>query len=356
MDSSGKAYVGGVTTSIPDFPVLNPFQATAGNGVANFESTGFVAGLAADGTLELFDVSRRAQRRGHHDNSGVYSPNPAGDAYVVGNTNSQNFPTVNPLQAVNNSISQGTNVVVAEFNPQGQPVYSTYLGGNENDLGNAIVADTTVAGTSGNAYITGQQRRFSIQLSGSTYCSPFQATLNGSDDVFVTKLNFNVSSSTLTLAASTFLGGSSTEEGWGIAIDTALTAQRVCNRMDGPRPGKRVRLVFRRKVPFSGTYSGVPYSGATNAGGSDAFVTLKSKGILEALVYSTLPWGNKLRLWLWYRSRWGESTERLCDWLHKQWLISTAQPTAGALYLLHFIRLRFGSQRRQATLYSTPRC
>ena len=186
VDSSGNAYVGGVTTD-SDFPLVNPFQATAGNGVANYENTGFVAGLAADGTLMYSTYFGGRNENDATTIQGVFADT-VGNTYVVGNTTSTNFPTVNPLYSTFGGQYQGyTNVIVAKFNGQGQPIYSTYLPGNGNDLGNAIVADAA-----GNAYITGQVSSTNFPLQTSP--APFQSTLTGSADVFVTKLSFNTGS------------------------------------------------------------------------------------------------------------------------------------------------------------------
>ncbi len=282
VDSTGNAYVGGVTTDT-DFPLLNPFQATPGNGVTSFESTGFVAGLASDGTLLYSTYFGGRNENDVNVIQGLFADS-AGNAYVVGNTTSKNFPTVNPLQAtLNSSFAFESNAIVAKFNPQGQPIYSTYLGGDGNDVGNAIVADAA-----GNAYITGQTTSTNFPVQSSP--APFQAALNGSSsDVFVSKLSFNTSSSTLSLAASTYLGGTGTDEGWGIAIDNA-TPPNVYVTGETASTGSGTNS-FPTKNPMSGTFAGVPYSGATNAGATDAFVT-KLQGDFTVLNYSTYVGGN----------------------------------------------------------------
>ena len=72
--------------------------------------------------------------------------------------------------------------------------YSTYLGGSNQDQGQGIAVDAT-----GNAYVTG------ITLSTNfPTANPFQATLAGSYDAFVTKLNAAGNA----LVYSTYLGGS----------------------------------------------------------------------------------------------------------------------------------------------------
>ncbi|MFT9057385.1 MAG: SBBP repeat-containing protein, partial [Ethanoligenens sp.] len=88
--------------------------------------------------------------------------------------------------------------------------YSTLLGGNAYDVGNAIAVDTA-----GCAYITGKTESANFPVTPGA----FQTTINGDTTTFVTK--FNAAGSQLLY--STYLGGSNYigEEGNSIAIDTA---------------------------------------------------------------------------------------------------------------------------------------
>ncbi len=72
-----------------------------------------------------------------------------GNAYVTGSTQSENFPTSNALDASHNGGIY--DAFVTKLNATGDAlVYSTFLGGNGRDRGNAIAVDAN-----GNAYITG---------------------------------------------------------------------------------------------------------------------------------------------------------------------------------------------------------
>jgi hypothetical protein len=89
--------------------------------------------------------------------------------------------------------------------------YSTYLGGDSNDSGSSIAVDTA-----GNAYVTG----FALSANFPTTAGTFDASFNGDFDAFVTKLN----SAGSALVYSTYLGGTTSDFGNALAIDTAGNA------------------------------------------------------------------------------------------------------------------------------------
>jgi hypothetical protein len=68
---------------------------------------------------------------------------------------------------------------------------------------------------SGNAYVTGETSSGNFPLSG-----PAQNTLKGAINAFVTKLNAGGTA----LLSSTYLGGTATDYGFGIAADSAERA------------------------------------------------------------------------------------------------------------------------------------
>jgi uncharacterized repeat protein (TIGR01451 family) len=132
-------------------------------------------------------------------------------------------------------------------------VYSTYLGGNDTDYGNGIVVDGN-----GCAYVTGYAASTDFPTR-----NPFQVTMSGNSDAFVTKLSNDGS----TLVYSTYLGGNSADWGQGIAVDANGCAYIT---------GITTSTDFPTRNPFQ----------AMMGGGGDAFVTkLSSDG--SALLYST---------------------------------------------------------------------
>jgi uncharacterized repeat protein (TIGR01451 family) len=133
----------------------------------------------------------------------------AGNAYVAGNTSSANFPTANALQAAN----AGTfDVFVTKINAAGSAlVYSTYLGGSGIDSGQGIAVDSA-----GNAHVTGYTDSLNFPA-----VNAVQAAYGGGGlDAFVAKLN----AAGTALVYSSYLGGSDTDQGAGIAVDGAGNA------------------------------------------------------------------------------------------------------------------------------------
>jgi len=126
-----------------------------------------------------------------------------GAAYVAGFTASYDFPTASPAQ---NFDAGGNDVFVAKLNPAGTGLaYCTYLGGKADDRAYGIAVDA-----GGSAYLTGSTTSTNFPLRGA-----IQTKLAGAKDTFVAKLNPAGNS----LVFSTYLGGSGSDTGNGIAVD-----------------------------------------------------------------------------------------------------------------------------------------
>ncbi len=194
LDSNGSAWVTGQTQS-RDFPVLNAAQAVYGGG-----GDAVVAKLDQYGAL-LFS----SYLGGPSYDAGIgVAVDRFGSAYVSGSS-SGSFPTTpGTLQPPASS----PKVFVTKYAPAGSIVYSTLLGGDEDDEGGAIAVDS-----GGNAYITGFSA--SSTFTGAP-AGGAQPNNNGNEDAFVAKLNPNGTG----LTYFTFLGGSGLDEGIGIAVDS----------------------------------------------------------------------------------------------------------------------------------------
>jgi hypothetical protein len=173
----------------------------------------------------------------------------AGNAYITGWTTSTNFPLVSALQR---QLIGSRNAFVTKLSAVGLPVFSTYLGGHGADSGNAIQVDQSAG-----VYIAGQTTSTDFPIVNAK-----QPRFGGIEDAFVAKL----ASSGTALTYSTYLGGSGSDQAFGLAV------------MNGEAyvTGATDSLNFPTTNAFRNS----------NQGGQDAFVAkLDSAGTV--LIYST---------------------------------------------------------------------
>lgn len=241
VDAEGRAYITGTTNST-DFPTGNPYQ-----GVCGGTQDIFVTKLSVSGTL----VYSTYLGGGGLDYGRGIAVDALGCVYIAGGTESTNFPTQNPYQGALNGTRDA---FVTKLSASGNTlVYSTYVGGGDTDVSNAIDIDVN-----GNAYITGVTGSSDFPTQ-----NPYQGTRHGYEDAFVTKLSASGNS----LVYSTYLGGDSNDEGQGIAVDIGECAYINGNTESTNFPTQN------------------PYQGALH-GPKDAFITkLSTSG--NSLVYST---------------------------------------------------------------------
>ena len=145
----------------------------------------------------------------------------AGNAYVVGTTQSPDFPTRPGAFRRTGATSNFSDVFVSKVNPTGTAlVYSTFIGGSNFDFGRGIAIDAA-----GNAYLTGQTKSSNFPTTSNAFDRSFNVDTCprcGIDqyDAFITKLNATGSA----LVYSTFLGGFDIDDALAIAVDTAGNA------------------------------------------------------------------------------------------------------------------------------------
>lgn len=204
VDTSGNAYVAGETRS-SEFPTTaGAFQTTYAGG----DRDAFVIQLNATGTSLLYSTYLGGSGYDRSAHLGDIALDSSGNAYIVGDTDSSDFPTTSGAFQTTHG-GGGRDAFVTKFNATGSSViYSTYLGGSALDFGSGIALDS-----SGNAYLTGSTESFDFP----TVAGAFQATFAGDGDAFVTKLNSTGSG----LLYSTYLGGSNSDSGSAIALDAS---------------------------------------------------------------------------------------------------------------------------------------
>jgi len=186
----------------------------------------------------------------------------SGNAYITGNTYSSDFPTT--PGAYDTSYNGGSwDAFITKINSAGTDLlYSTYLGGSNDDWGGGIAVDGY-----GNAYITGMTDSGDFPTTPNAY----DTTHNGYTDAFITKID----STGTNLIYSTYLGGSNSND-WGFEI-----------AIDGS--GNAYITGYTYSSDFPTTPSA--YDTSYNGGYGDAFITkINSTG--TNLIYSTYLGGN----------------------------------------------------------------
>ncbi len=205
LRTGGEAYIVGEAIS-RDFPTSNPYQASHAGGTWDV----FVSRLSTSGSSLIYSTYLGGSNV--DDGLGI-TVGPGGEAYVVGGTGSSDFPTRNPYQASYGGIY---NVFVSRLSTSGSSlIYSTYLGGSGGDAGHEITL-----GTGGEAYVVGNVDSWDFPTVNS-----YQASYGGNYDAFVSRL----STSGSLLIYSTYFGGSSWDEGYGIDVDTGGEAHITGN-------------------------------------------------------------------------------------------------------------------------------
>jgi len=253
IDSAGSTYVTGETFST-DF--------AGASGTNGGSGDAFVTKLNQTGSAVVYTtyIGGNAGEQGN-----AIAVDSSGNAYITGSTKSSNFPTLNPVQG-SLSAASATNAFITKLNTTGALSYSTYLGavsyvlglgiavdgassayitgdnsgdvlivkmdaagalvygtafgGSSSDWGNAIAVDV-----GGNAYITGrtQSRDFPTSLDAlQRFCDKATSTSANnycSQDAFVAKVNLSPTGGELLY--SSFLGGTASDEGKAIALDSA---------------------------------------------------------------------------------------------------------------------------------------
>jgi hypothetical protein len=177
VDTSGSAYVTGSTSS-PDFPTtVGAFDTTQDVGSSDV----FVTKLNPSGSALVYSTFLGGNQL---DQGNDIALDPNGSAYVTGFTLSANFPITADAFDTTQSSSE---VFVTKLNPSGSAplVYSSFLGGDIEDLAFGIAVDTF-----GNAYVTG----FTFShINFPTTVGAFDTTHHvGSSDVFVTKIGTSI--------------------------------------------------------------------------------------------------------------------------------------------------------------------
>jgi sugar lactone lactonase YvrE len=193
IDASGNATVTGMTAST-DFPVTSAAYQDTNKDAANLSPSCFVSRLNSTGTALAYSTFLGGSGASGYvtgDSCSAVALDGSDNAYVVGTTASNNFPTTSgATQAVNNDPDYG-NAFLTELNSSGSAlIYSSFLGGS--NLGSALIpgdsASALTLDTTGNVYITGKTSSSDFPLTKSAYQAVNYGAATGFDTVFVSKI------------------------------------------------------------------------------------------------------------------------------------------------------------------------
>ncbi|MGZ4876773.1 MAG: SBBP repeat-containing protein [Candidatus Angelobacter sp.] len=207
MDHDGHAFVIGFTDA-RDFPTTAGSAQPVAPGKPNpFATHAFVSEVSSSGSHLVYST----YLGGSSGEMGrAIALDSEGNAFVTGDTSSQDFPVKNAFQTHCPVPFGACNAAfVAKLNTNGRLVYSTYLSGTGGELSGGIAATP-----GGQAYVTGSA------LEGfPTTENAFQRVFVGPRDVFLTKF-----SSGGKLIFSSYLGGNEEEGSPVVALDRDTNA------------------------------------------------------------------------------------------------------------------------------------
>ena len=213
VDAGGNVYVMGTTSSF-DFPVVNQISGACNAGCVSSFTVAFITKINALGNAIVY--SSRVGGSTFDEGFGV-SVDSAGNAYLAGLTQSADFPRLNQIAgACAGTCGTGTgqyDAFVTKINPAGNAlVYSSLIGGSNNDFASAIAVDG-----SGNAYLTGTSNSTDFPqinpIPGA--CVGTCGTGSFPTDAFAVEVNAAGNA----LVYSSNLAGSAFTQGRGIAVD-----------------------------------------------------------------------------------------------------------------------------------------
>ena len=245
VDKSGNVYVSGLTGST-NFPAKNALQPKLA-GTSDF----FVAKLNGTGSALIYSTYWGGSGS---EGSLHLAVDNGGNSYVAGVTSSTDIPVSSALQTQSGG---SADTVVAKINPTGTAfIYATYLGGASTDSGRGIAVDGV-----GNAYVIGTTYSSNFPLKNPL--QSFMPSFTNGGAIFVTKINAGGDA----LIYSTYLGGTGSNDGNAIAVDSVGNAYLTGQ-------------IFTTDFPVVNAFQASP------GGKQDAFVAkLNDSG--SALIYSS---------------------------------------------------------------------
>ena len=252
-DGSGDSYIAGITQS-SNFPTTTGAYETSSPGGTAL----FISKLNPTGQALVYSTYLSGPTSSTSQLFGL-AVDAAENVYITGTTGASNFPTTAGAYMTSPPAS-GSPSFVTKLNATGDTLlYSTYFG-----IGSTAAAAIAVD-PAGDAYLTGQTPASFGGSNFPTTASAFQTSAGSGTHAFVSELNAAGSA----LVYSSFLAGSGTDKGYGIAVD---------NQRDALVSGSTNSTNF---PTTSGAYS------TSNGGGATEVFVSQVNPTGSALTYST---------------------------------------------------------------------
>jgi hypothetical protein len=302
--SDQNAYITGTTTSTNTPTSVSTFPATLGayqtapaiGSTVQFFMSKINPNLSGDSSLAYSTYFGGGNPTTGVAQGGGIAVDINNNVYITGGTNflhvgaSNDFPILNAYQQCLDTAPSttpitcpanvtATDAFVAEFNPNAttgsQLLYSTYLGGSGDDVGYGVATDAS------NAYVTGSTNSTNFPAAGTGVLQPTYG--GGNSDAFMAKLANPVTTGTtpglVTLDYFTYLGGSATDVGLAIAVDT-IQGPRITGWTNSPGIPQLNSTIqagyegnndaFVARIDTTATVSNAPGHYFTYLGGSEA--------------------------------------------------------------------------------------
>ncbi|MDH5404550.1 MAG: SBBP repeat-containing protein, partial [Candidatus Heimdallarchaeota archaeon] len=231
LDVSGNIYVVGETTSDTFYSTIDAYNQTRNGNTID----AFILKVNSD----LSNVTYCT----YYGGSGIDIANDLeiqdNILYITGETTSTDFIT--SQDAYNQTFSGGIDSFILQFDLNSGPIYSTYFGGEGNDVANDLEVDIN-----GDMYVVGSTTSTLLPLNNEE-----DSLLNGTQDAFALKIN-----SFGTLDYSSYLGGNQTDAATSLVVNSNYYMIIA---------GQTSSLDFPTANPYNDTYFG---------GAGDAFLTI----------------------------------------------------------------------------------
>lgn len=251
VNAIGEAFITGETGSA-DYPTtVGAFATVHGGGFRDV----FATKLAADGSALLYSTFVGGNGPGISDSGTSIALDNAGNAYVVGLTTSQNFPTTAGVVAPNPP-GNGSNGFLFKVSPTGAALsYSTFIGGTGD-----VARSVSVEPSTGVGYAVG----FTASTVFPTTPGAFDTSSNGFGDGWITVLDPNAAS----LVYSSYLGGADVD--LGNAVDVDAKGQAYISGWTQSSNFPTTANAFDKTHHYNGPF---PSGSAGQSGAEDVFLT-----------------------------------------------------------------------------------